>query len=214
MKLILGGTFDPVHQGHIQLALHLAAKYQQVVSLLPLGGLPSYKATPQANLAQRLAMLELVVKAYPGQIEIDYSEAAQETYSPSYVTLHKLRQIHGTPLPIFFIIGGDSLLTLDSWDNWHKLFSLSNFIVALRPDYSLSAMSAELSKHVMPRMTNHADLKQPAGQIILTNFKPLAVSSSQIRHYCANQQAIDDLVLPEVADYIYTHNLYQRNSNA
>ena len=208
LKLIFGGTFDPLHNGHLQLLLHLYQLLGTPISLLPLGGIPSYKAPPQASLAQRLEMLHLIAAQYPEQIEIDTSEALAPSYTPTYLSLQRLRQTHGSAAQLYFILGGDSLVSLDSWDHWRELFTLSNFIVALRPNYSLEQMTPQLKQQVLPRLVPFP-ATEVAGQIILTTFKPLAVSSTQIRHHCAQGLNPSAMVNPEIARYILTHNLYK-----
>lgn len=209
MKIFFGGTFDPVHCGHIKLALQVNDEFKYKVNLLPLGGIPNYKSLPEAALADRLAMLKLVKNKYPHQIDIDYTEAANPAYSPTYYTLKHLRSVYGFDLPIYFIIGGDSLISLDTWDNWLELFSLTNFIVAMRPDYPLQKMSKSLTEMVMPRLQSKLKTAQPYGQIIVIDFAPLLISSTKIRQLCKDGKNLDNLVTPEVANYIYTHSLYK-----
>lgn len=208
MKIFFGGTFDPVHNGHISLALHIQQEFNHVVSLLPLSGVPNYKLPPKATLQQRLAMLEIIVSKYPRALEIDYSEANLNRYSPTCETLARMRELCGAELGIYFIIGSDSLLSLDTWDNWQQLFSLTNFIVALRPDYPLENMSPRISKFVTPRLRYKFNYNKPSGEVILINWIPINISSTEIRHRTALGQKIDDLVPLEISNYIRKHNLY------
>ncbi len=211
MKILFGGTFDPIHIGHIKLALHISSEFAHKVSLLPLGGVPNYKAGPEAKLEDRLSMLSLVEKKYSSQLEIDYTEANNPAYSPTYYTLKQLRQAYGNDMPLFFVIGGDSLLSIETWDNWLKLFELTNFIVAVRPDYPLETMSESLKALLSPRFSKEANPNQAAGQIVFTTFAPIQVSSTQIRRMCKEQQDISNLVIPEIAEYILRHQLYKGN---
>ena len=211
MKILFGGTFDPIHIGHIKLALHISNEFSHKVSLLPLGGVPNYKALPEAKLEDRLSMLSLVETRYNSQLEVDYTEANNPDYSPTYFTLKQLRLVYGKDMPLFFVIGGDSLFSIESWDNWQNLFELTNFIVAIRPDYPLETMSANLKALITPRFSNEVNPFQAAGQIVFTTFAPIQVSSTQIRRMCKEQQDISNLVIPEVAEYIFRHQLYKGN---
>ena len=209
MKILFGGTFDPIHIGHIQLARYVSQQFKHPVSLLPLTGVPNYKQPPQASLQQRLAMLEIVAAKYPDEIKIDYSETQLTEYSPTVTTLRRMRQNELTPEIIYFVIGGDSLVTLDIWDEWRDLLKLTNFIVAMRPDYPLSKMSPQLAQELLPRINTTTSAINAVGEIIITHFTPLEVSSTQIRQCYAMGQEINQLVEPEINHYITQNNLYK-----
>lgn len=209
MKILFGGTFDPIHNGHIALALYISQQFNHKVSLLPLNGVPNYKKPPQASLNQRLDMLQLIVNQHPEQIEIDYSEAGLTEYSPTVYTLQRLRKIYGNDVPFYFIIGGDSLISLDIWDEWQTLFELTNFIVATRPNYSLDNMSPELRHEVLPRLTENTQQPTTCGSIIMTHFEPIELSSTAIRTNIIHHHAITNMVDEKIKEYIYEHKLYQ-----
>ena len=209
MKIFLGGTFDPIHKAHIQLALTVSNQFEHPVSFLPLAGVPNYKAAPLASKEDRLAMLKLITNKYPDRLDIDYSEINQTEYSPTINTLKKMRKLYGNGLPFFFIIGADSLYSLDSWNNYQELFNLTNFIVINRPGYALNQASPQLIMQIQARTQPTFVKIVPSGQIIFINFKPMPISSTEIRTKCAAKQAIDLLVEPEIAQYIYTNNLYK-----
>lgn len=207
MKILFGGTFDPIHVGHINLALYISELFNHQVSYLPISGVPNYKSPPIATLEQRLAMLDIIAKKHPKQITIDYSEANLTEYSPTVVTLRRLRKIYGNAEPFYFIIGGDSLVNLDIWDEWEDLFKLTNFIVALRPDYPMAQMSEKLARIVTPLITHEVQL-QPHGSVLLTHFTPTSVSSTEIRKLVHNQNNIDGLVDEDIKSYILNNKLY------
>lgn len=209
MKILFGGTFDPIHIGHIQLARYVSQQFKHPVSLLPLTGVPNYKQPPQASLQQRLAMLEIVAAKYPDEIKIDYSETQLTEYSPTVTTLRRMRQNELIPGIIYFVIGGDSLVTLDIWDEWRDLLKLTNFIVAMRPDYPLSKMSPQLAQELLPRINTTTSAINAVGEIIITHFTPLEVSSTQIRQFCYLGQEINQLVEAEINHYITQNNLYK-----
>lgn len=209
MKILFGGTFDPIHIGHIQLARYVSQQFNCQVSLLPLSGVPNYKSPPKANLKQRLEMLEIIAAKYPQEITIDYSEAHLNEYSPTITTLRRMSKNEAMNDSIYFIIGGDSLLSLEIWDEWKSLFDLTNFIVAMRPDYPLQNMSLELSAEISPRITNEINYNTKVGSVIITHFTPLEVSSTNIRRLCQLNQEIDSFVDPEINTYIIQNNLYK-----
>ena len=199
--IILGGTFDPIHNGHITIATKLYDLFGTPVIFVPTAA-PNYKAQPIASNKQRLDMLKLALDKDPRYI-IDESEIFAEKYLPSYYSLSQLRNAIGKNKPIYFLIGGDSLVTLDTWDNWQELFNLTNFIVALRPGFDLHKMPAAIQQEFNDRVVaNFADLNQPSGQIYLLELEPLDLSSTQIRDKLAHRQAINHLVPGKVADYL------------
>lgn len=209
MKILFGGSFDPIHNGHIMLALQVAGEFNHPVSLLPLAGNPNYKAPPQATLQQRLEMLEIIINKYPEQLNIDYNETRLAEYSPSCFTLQRLRDIYGAQEEFYFIIGGDSLLNLNTWDNWQDLFMLTNFIVAKRPEYPFDNMARELQDEVLPRIAEANQTNSPAGKIIFSDFAPMDISSTAIREAIYNNQNLDQATDPDVYKYIIQHNLYK-----
>lgn len=212
MKIFFGGSFDPVHNGHLALALQIANEFKHKVSFMPLNGSPNYKAPPQASLNDRLAMLELLIAEHPQQLEIDYHEAQLPEYSPTFFSLTRLRRIYGDSEPFYFVIGGDSLINLSIWDYWQQLFGLTNFIVARRPDYPLEIMSAELAAQVLPRITPFDGNKlTTSGKIHFSEFTPIDISSTLIRSRIKAALPVTELVNHQVSHYINDHNLYQGN---
>lgn len=116
--ILLGGTFDPVHNGHIALANMLYTIFQHPITILPTN-LPPYKQTPTTTSSQRLEMLNLAFGTN-SKFFINTSELEQDIYCCTYKTLSNMRQQLGFDIPIFFLIGSDSLLNLDTWDNWQS----------------------------------------------------------------------------------------------
>lgn len=210
MKILFGGTFDPLHNGHLDLALQVSQQFQHPVSLMPLSGVPNYKAPPIATIKQRLQMLEIVQQEYPAQLAIEYNEAKLTEYSPTVFTLRRLRKIYGNDEPMYFIIGGDSLVSLDKyWDEWQNLFGLTNFIVAMRPDYDLSLMSEQLSQQVTPRITKQCNSMLPSGEIIMIDFAPHPVSSTIIRNELKQNNNVDKFIPQSINNYIIKNQLYK-----
>lgn len=206
--IILGGTFDPVHNGHILLAKALYSQFKQNVVFMP-AATPNYKKPPSTTEIQRLDMLKLAI-ANNKHFIIDSHEMFETKYIPSVVSLKILREKIGYERTVYFLIGEDSLLSLDTWDNWHELFNLTNFIVALRPGYNLEQMSKTLAHEYNSRLSN-LEVTAPYGKIYLLDFKPLDISSTTIRNNIANDLPIENMVDPKVAQYIKDNKLYINN---
>lgn len=208
--IIIGGTFDPVHNGHISLATALHKLFEQNIVFTPTA-VPNYKAQPQTTAKQRLDMLNLAISHNPHFI-IDSHEMFDPNYTPTVKSLQTLRKKIGNSRAVYFLIGEDSLLSLDTWDDWQKLFDLSNFIVAMRPGYKLEQMSDKLKQQYNRRIVkNKADLGAPNGQIYVLDFAPLDISSTKIRTNIAQNLPIDTMVDPTVAKYIKDNKLYITN---
>ncbi|MCC2624955.1 MAG: nadD [Burkholderiales bacterium] len=205
--IILGGTFDPIHNGHILLAEALYNSFKQPVIFIPTAP-PNYKAPPQTTAKERLEMLKLALNNNPHFI-IDSCEMFEENYISTNQSLKILREKIGYDKPIYFLIGEDSLVSLDTWDNWHELFNLTNFVVAMRPGYSLEQMSGQLKLEFTKRTTcSIKNLTDPYGQIYILNFTPHDIASTTVRNNCKQNLPIEDMVDPKVAKYIKENKLY------
>lgn len=217
--IILGGTFDPVHNGHMQVADYLFNQLNCPITFMPTGK-QNYKAPPQASKEDRLVMLKLALANNP-QYAINTLEIDSNKICCTSTTLIQLRTILGSTLPIFFVLGEDSLLSLDTWDNWQILPELANFIVVKRAGFATAEHVAKEQHnpviqllHQEKRIGDLNDLRMdnhhpPAhGKFYLTEFTPQDVSSTMIRSFVTQQRQIDHLLPVAVAKYIATAKLY------
>jgi len=209
MLIILGGTFDPPHNGHLQIAEHLWQTFNHQITFMPTG-IPPYKAQPQVSNQQRLAMLNLAIADYGDRFTIDETEINQAEYCYTYKTLRQLRQKIGFATPIYFVIGSDSLISFDSWDNWQEILDYCSLIVVSRAHYDKTKMSSTLQQFVATRSINNiAEFKHHAlGKICQLDFSPCDVSSTTIRQRLQQKLSCDNLLPPRVYEYIVNHGLY------
>ena len=212
---ILGGSFDPVHNGHLGLARDARALLGlEAVRWVP-SGAPGHREAPRAAALHRLAMLRLALAGEPG-FSLDDADAlaAQPTYTVN--TLARLRKELGPAQPLVFLMGTDQLLGLDRWREWRTLFELAHFGVARRPGYdvSASALPAAVAAELARRQSGAAGLAQsPAGRIALFDNAPRDVSSSAVRRALGAGTRPDDALPAGVLGYIESHGLYlDRNS--
>lgn len=218
--IIFGGTFDPIHNGHLALAHKLFEVFKSEITFMP-ANTPPYKEKSGTSKEHRLAMLKLALNttlmshspaAVSNIFTIDTRELEGESYCYSYKTLTALRQGMGVDTPIYFIIGADSLITLDTWDYWTKLLDLANFVVVNRTGYdinsipTLSKLNQLFQQHKTTAFTN---LTISHGKFYLLDFTPPPISSTLIREYIKAGQSIQNLVPEAVAAYIKQHHLYQ-----
>ncbi len=217
--LVLGGSFDPVHAGHVGLARHFIELLQpEELRLIP-AGQPWQKDALVANAEQRIAMLKLAFEADMGsRIEIDRQEIERaEKRVPSYSidTLTNLRDHLGKETSIIFLIGADQLQNLASWKRWRELFSLAHIVAASRPGFTLDekSMDKTVMKEWQDRAGTCAELRHlPAGKTYLEQNLAWDVSATHIRQQLRQltpKTQTTSLMPPKVLDYIQQHHLYK-----
>lgn len=191
MKIgILGGSFDPVHNGHIEMAVFCKEKFNlDKIMLLPLGDPPHKNNITQKEI--RLKMLEASIKDisdfYISRLEID---RPGKTYT--FDTIKWLKE--NTDDQYFYIIGGDTVSTLHKWYNAQNLFKILEFIVVDRTDFDNKERSiAEIL----------------GAKLYLTHHSGLDVSSTEIRNRVKNGEDIKTLVSPNVEEIIKEYGLYK-----
>ncbi|WGO82856.1 nicotinate-nucleotide adenylyltransferase [Arsenophonus apicola] len=207
---LFGGTFDPIHYGHLLPVEALAKQVglQQVV-LLP-NHVPPHRPQPEATVQQRLAMIKLAIKNNP-LFAIDTRELRRTTASYTVETLLSFRQQIGWQKPLAFIIGQDSLLSIDTWFDWQKILDLCHLLVCARPgyttDFPTSSMQQWLKQHQVhdPQILSH----KPCGAIYLADTPLLNISATEIRERKRNRKSCKDILPPAVLRYIDKHHLYQ-----
>ena len=214
---LLGGTFDPVHWGHLRIASETAAALKlPEVRLIP-SKAPVHRAAPGATGDQRLAMLRLAVADAPG-LSVDDRELTRDTPSYTALTLESLRAEF--PLrPLIWLIGVDAFVHINRWYEWPRLFELAHFVVLNRPGFAVSqALSATLAEVWQGRLTRSDEVLTHTthGSIYLHTVTPQAISATVIRNTIGNTIAAgasDDALLSllptPVLAYIRAHQLYR-----
>lgn len=203
-----GGSFDPVHLGHIE-PVRQAARDLGVKSLsfIPCYLSPLKNKTHSAT-QHRIEMLKLAIKDYP-ELHVDLREAKRSEVSYTVDTLRELtheNRLHN----LCFFMGMDSLQTFTKWHNWQEILTLAHLVVMHRGDYAIENLNIDtaLSAHIT---VQPKDLTQtPHGKILIIETVKLAISSSDIRHKIKQKLATSGLLSEEVANYIEQHELYLR----
>lgn len=206
---ILGGTFDPIHYGHLRPALEVLDALQLAeVRFIPCR-IPAHRATPQITAEQRLALAQLATAGQPGFV-VDDRELRRE--GPSYMvdTLASLRADCGDDAPLCLILGMDAFRNVPTWYRWQDLSHLAHIIVMQRPD-AAQPLPPVLAEFINSRTIQDVGaLRQtPAGGILFQSVTQLSISATQIRTLLAHGQS-PRYLLPEVAlAYIHDQALYQ-----
>lgn len=209
---ILGGTFDPVHLGHVALAeAALAGLPLSEVLWIPSGS-PGHRAPPVADARDRLAMLRLATTGNP-RFRIDSAEL--ESGAPTYTvhTLARLRAQLGNAQPLVLLLGGDSFLSLPTWLRWRELFDLAHIAHASRPGHLAGdgGPVPELSAEIARRSARGEQLSaSAAGRVASFNMPPMAVSSSGVRADLAAGRDARHLLPAPVLAYIQSQHLYSK----
>jgi nicotinate-nucleotide adenylyltransferase len=212
---LLGGTFDPIHYGHLRLAAEVkAALALPEVRLIPAGS-PPHRTPPTVSAAHRLAMTALGCAEFPGLVA-DGREVERE--GPSY-TVATLEALHAEQpaLPLVLLIGADSFAGLTQWWRWERLFTLAHFVVVERPDAAPGAVALPpaLEVHWQRRLTTDpARLERTlAGSILRVQVTPQPIAATAIRAALArgaqDRSAVRGLLPAAVLDYIDRNQLYR-----
>ena len=198
MKIgILGGTFDPVHKAHIEIA---KLSYEKLgldkVIFIP-NGIPPHKNKSSISKEDKLNMLNLAIKDYP-YFSVDTFEIDKEGTSFLYLTLEYLNKKYPSA-DLYFIAGSDNLKTITTWKNPHIIFKLSNIVFVKRPKYKLDLKFADLLK------------EKYNGKISFIDFSGIDISSTTIREKFEKCEEVSEYLSYDVYSYIVKNSLYPFN---
>ncbi len=210
---VLGGTFNPIHHGHLRSALELVERLElEHLRLIPCAR-PPHREAPDCSARQRAAMVELAVAGEP-RLRCDRRELERAGLSYTVDTLASLRGELGGERPLCLVLGFDAVATLDSWHRWQALLDYAHLVIIARPGWALpqhGAVAEWLGRH---RVTEPAELRQrPAGAVLTLALRPLAIASTDIRALLAEGRSPRFLLPEPVLDYIETHQLYRGTGN-
>jgi nicotinate-nucleotide adenylyltransferase len=205
---ILGGTFNPVHFGHLRSAVELREHLELgEVRLMP-AAQPPHRSAPDCSAEQRAAM---VCAAIAGEQGLQCDRRELQRPGPSYTidSLEEIRAEEGPDASVCLIIGADALLGLDRWHRWRELTRYAHLIVIARPGWELTARGAVLEFVEEHRCDDASQLRQhPAGCLLLERLRPLDISATEIRDLVANGRSARYLVPDAVWETIQSNGLY------
>ena len=214
LQALYGGTFDPVHYGHLKPVEILANLIGlQRVTIMP-NNVPPHRPQPEATSEQRKEMLALAIADKP-LFRLDERELRRDTPSWTSQTLQEWRAEQGPDQPLAFIIGQDSLLNFPTWHKYETILENSHLLDCRRPGYPLTMREAQYQQWLEDHLTaNVEDLHtQPAGKIYLAETPWFDISATLIRERLQQGLACDDLLPAPVLAYIHTHGLYQKSAD-
>ena len=213
-RILYGGTFDPVHAGHLAVAAAARDALAAPVAFVPAAD-PPHRAEPGASAAQRARMLELATAGVPG-FSVDRRELERSGPSWTVLTLAGLRAEAGPAAPLAWLIGADAFRGLPAWHRWTELADLAHLIVVVRDGHDLDALPEPLAAAVAGRIASSpADLRAaPAGRVLCLPMPPHPASSTALRARLRAGADPGDWLPPAVADYIARHGLYTGDARA
>ncbi|MDA0570681.1 nicotinate-nucleotide adenylyltransferase [Burkholderia gladioli] len=218
---ILGGTFDPIHDGH----LALARRFAEVLGLTELVLMPAgqpYQKRDVSAAGHRLAMTRAAAAslALPGtQVTVATDEIEHEGPTYTAETLLRWRERVGPEASLSLVIGADQLVRLDTWRDWRRLFELAHLCVATRPGFELSAAPPVVAAEIAARRGEAAELRaSPAGRVLVDTTLAFDIAATDIRAHLhlreciARRAQVPDAqaehVPAAVWAYILQHRLY------
>ena len=211
---ILGGTFDPVHYGHLRLAQEVADALQLAeVRFIP-GGTPPHRATPQTAAADRVAMVKLAT-AGNARFSVDERETRRAGLSYSFDTLTELRAELGALLPLVLIMGADAFLGFNRWHRWREIFGLAHIAVAHRPGAALADIKdTDLAREFTRRRVENAAQVQgaPSGSIMIVPITALDISATAIRAAILARRSVRYLLPDAVITHIDCNYMFLKEN--
>ncbi|MEO8408094.1 MAG: nicotinate-nucleotide adenylyltransferase [Oxalobacteraceae bacterium] len=215
--VVLGGSFDPIHQGHIALAACFSRLLEpDELRILPAGNPWQKTQGLKASAQDRVEMVRLAFAAARMQVCIDDQEIRRTSISgeASYTldTLRLLRDELGPDTSIVFLMGADQLLGLHTWRNWQQLFDYAHICVASRPGFTLDMtdLPLEVTAEFGKRIGTAEQIRNTAhGLTCLASDLAIDVSATEIRHALQHGHQPNSLIPDVVLDYIQQHHLYK-----
>jgi nicotinate-nucleotide adenylyltransferase len=202
---IFGGTFDPIHYGHIELARCMRDQLQlDEVRLIPTG-LPPHRAMPPVSPQQRFGWVKAAIVGEAGLIADD-REVRRAGYCYTVDTLIELQQDTPDAL-LVWLIGADSWLNLNRWHRWRELLDLGHLLIAARPDYAFEGLSPDLSEEFANRSVIANTDTLSRGKISLLSSPLMPVSSTLVREMLARGEDVS--ALTPVYEQIVASGLYR-----
>jgi nicotinate-nucleotide adenylyltransferase len=210
---IFGGTFNPVHWGHLRTALEIKKAVAMDAMLLVPCGIPPHRDEPDIEPDIRLAMLNAAI-ADNDELKIDERELQRAGPSYTVDTLRSIRDEKGD-VAIGLCIGADAFIHLDTWHEWTNLIKLAHIIVAYRPGWPVEFLQEQVSGNLKAMLEKHLVTnsqllhEKPAGYVLTQKVTDIDISSSIVRQRISQGKSIEDYVPSKVIQIIRSKNLYQ-----
>jgi nicotinate-nucleotide adenylyltransferase len=206
---LFGGTFDPIHFGHLRSARELLCRLDlEELRFMPAAE-PPHRAKPRASGGHRAAMVELALRG-EARMRCDLRELERVGPSYSVLSLSELREEFGPGRSLCLVLGADALAGLASWHRWEELLGLAHLVAIARPGWAWPE-SGPVAALIAKRATEPAALQRaPAGCLLIETLTPQPISATQIRALLQSGRSARGLLPHSVLDYIHRHGLYRQ----
>jgi len=199
---IMGGTFNPIHHGHLVTAGEALNQFQlDKVIFIPSGD-PPHKNFSEEKIAEHRYLMTVIATSGNKNFFVSRVEIDRKGKSYTIDTIKELQKIYGESADLYFITGADAILEILSWKKTEEIIRLCSFIAATRPGYDISRIE-ELKERLFKRTNNNIK------KIFVMEVPALAISSTDIRKRIKEKRPIDYLVPEGVSNYILKHGLYK-----
>ncbi len=210
---IFGGTFDPIHYGHLRTAEEVRNLFKlEKVLFIPSADPPHKDSSSVTSASYRLEMVKFAVGDHP-PFDASDMECRRGGKSYSIETLHSLREQLGKPSFLFFILGSDAFVDLSTWKDWEDLFGLTNFVVIARPGYPVDGLQGALPDELLDQFDykphQRRFIHKSGCAIYFRKCSLIDISSTRIREMVKMGKSIKYLLPKEVEDYINREGLYR-----
>ena len=201
---LFGGTFDPVHRGHLEPLHELQQTLMaDAVHIIP-ASIPPHRSTPRANSRQRLEMLELALGEYPDFV-VDTRELEREGPSWTVLTLQSLRKQYPDD-SLCLVMGSDAFADLPSWYHWQEILDLAHIIVIERAGFEKPGRPEWATDYLREDLSSLRS--STCGGILHVSLKSVDISATDIRSRLSTGQPVTGLLSDEVITYIHKNGLY------
>lgn len=201
---IFGGTFDPIHYGHLRPAAEVGQALSLVKLFLVPASIPPHRPAPVATAEQRLHMVQLAADEF-AELAVGDCEIRRGGISYTVDTLRHYRQLY-PQISLCLLLGSDAFASLQSWHQWQSLLTLAHLVVMQRPHHD----------NVVPewseaRLTRHVDelMSSVSGKVHIHKVTPQDISATGVRQAIAAKNELATLLPPRVLQYIQKHHLYE-----
>ena len=205
---VFGGTFDPIHMGHLRMALELKQQLGlDEMRLLP-SHQPPHRDAPRVSSEQRAEMLRIALRECP-ELVMDDRELHRDKPSYTFDTLQELRAELGDEVSLVLCMGEDAYIGLPGWYRWNQLIQLAHIVVVTRPGWKIPD-HGEAHDFLQKNMKGLQSLDEaPAGAVVLQSARLLSISATEIRKQIQSGESAQFLMPDAVWNYIRAHQLYQ-----
>jgi nicotinate-nucleotide adenylyltransferase len=206
---VFGGTFNPVHYGHLRSALELVELLGLAQLRLMPCAVPPHREAPSCSAQHRAAMVELAVSG-ESSLVCDARELQRAGKSFTIDSLVELRDELGSERGLCLVMGCDAVLDITSWHRWEELLAWAHIVVMARPGWHLPAVGEVADWMAAHALGDAGQLRErPAGGVLVVELRPLEISSTEIRELLGVGRSIRYLLPEPVLDYIEAHGLYR-----